>query len=466
MKLKIVFSICLACINLIASAQTVPNGERLKDINPAVLIGSVLQTGYADTKNILTANTPIQNIYKREFNLGQATCYPAWDTWKGFKTYDFTEFNKSVNWFVANNMPVVAHLLAGQDTYFPNWFITNTYTAAELDSILEDYIRATITSNANSNKVEYWNVVNESLWWNGNYYNTNATDPGCKLQNMGYEPDLSGLTGTDVVHTQHPVYIRKAFEYARRHSNKKLELRDYGAEFWGDKKTKALYQLAKHLKNIGAPLDAVGLQCHFDNAKTYDWSKLKQTIQEYKKLGLEVYLTEVDFADEQKVWTPAKAEIQREQYKLMIKAAVEGGVKWICFWGVRDNWNPFWLLDKSPLLFANDLTTKPAYYGAQEGLILSKTLGNIEMEKDKKSLHIYPNPAKNNINFILDESLKGNIVFKLLNSTGAVLMKKEIISNNEPMKMGLPDNLSAGIYFVNVSSPISKQDWTSKLIIN
>ena len=465
MKLKNLVSLTLSTFCLIVSAQTEPTGQRLKDINAAVLVGAALQTGYTDTKNVLTAGTPIQNIFKREFNLGQATCYPAWDTWKGLKTYDFTEFNKSVNWFVANNMPVVAHLLAGQDTYFPDWYKTATYTVAELDSILEDYIRATITSNNNFDKVEYWNVVNESLRWNGTYYNTNATDPGCKLQNLGYETDLSGLTGTDKVLLEHPVYIRKAFEYARKYTNKKLELRDYGAEFWGDKKTKALYQLAKHLKNSGVPIDAIGLQCHFDMAKTYDWSRFKQTIHEFKKLGLEVYITELDYADKLKLWTPEKAEIQREQYKLMTKAAVEAGVKWICLWGVRDNWNQFWLYDNSPLLFANDLTTKSAYYGVQEGLLLGSALGTKKVEVGTKSLQIYPNPAKNTINFRLEESMADHCIFQLYNSNGSLIMEKTVDSSAN-VQIILPTNLSAGIYLVNVSSPISKQNRNSKLIVH
>jgi GH35 family endo-1,4-beta-xylanase len=466
MFLRKMLVLIFICFGIMVSAQTLPTGQRLKDINPAVLVGCVLQTGYADTKSVLTANTPIQNIFKREFNLGQATCYPAWDTWTGLKTYKFTEFNNSVNWFVANNVPVVAHLLAGQDTYFPDWFKTGTYSAVELDSILVDYIRAVIRTNNNFEKVDYWNVVNESLWWNGYYYNTNATDPGCKLQNMGYEPDMSGIIGADRIHTQHPVYIRKAFEYARRYTNKKLELRDYGAEFWGDTKTKTLYQLARHLKNSGAPIDAVGLQCHFDLAKTYDWNKFKQTITEYKRLGLEVYLTEVDFADKLKLWTPAKAEIQKQLYKSMTKAAVEAGVNWICVWGVRDNWNQFWLLDNSPLLFANDLTPKSAYYGVQEGLSVSTAIPEVNLKKVDNSLQVFPNPAKNSIKILLKESLTENCKLNLLNSTGKGILNRDITSLNGLINVDLPNSLSAGVYYVQVSSQISNKNWTSKLIIN
>jgi GH35 family endo-1,4-beta-xylanase len=459
--MKKIHFLCILFFSLLASSQTLPTGQRLKDINPSILIGSVMQTGYTDTKNVLTNNTPIQIVYKREFNMGQPTCYPAWDTWTGLKTYNFTEFNKTVNWLVANQMPVMAHLLAGPDNYFPEWFKTNTYNAVELDSMLVDFIRAIIRSNNNFDRVDYWNVVNESLWWNGHYYNTNATDQSCKLQSMGYETDMSGLTGTSKVHTEHPVYIRKAFEYARRYTTKKLELRDYGAEFWGNTKTKALYQLALHLKNSGVPIDAVGLQCHFDIATTYDWNKLKQTIQEYRKIGIEVYLTEIDFADKLKAWTPSKAETQKQLYKALTKAAIEAGAKMICVWGLRDNWNPYWLLDNSPLLFANDLTTKPAYYGVQEGLTTSTAINELNLN----SIQMFPNPAKNYFNIVLNEPLNGGSIFTLINSNGMEILTKNLVNPNQTMQLNLPENLNAGIYFVKVSSQTSGQIWTSKLMV-
>lgn len=394
------------------SAQVTPSGLRLKDINPDVLIGATLQSNNIDTEHILTDNHAKQNIFKREFNIGQATCYPAWFTWTGLKQYDFTQFNNSVNWLYNNNFAIVAHLLAGPDRYYPDWFKNTSYSKAQLEDILEDNIRATITSNGNANKVDYWNVVNEALIWNGNYYD-NDSDVKCKFQNMGYEADKSGLA--DKVHTQHPIYIRKAFEYARKYTNKKLELRDNSAEFENsgnvnrDRKAKAFYQLVKHLVNSGVPIDAVGLQGHFKLDKTYVWDDLKLTIQKYKDLDLEVYLTEVDYADEfidvnkdgidDGPWTPEKAQIQKQEYKSMIQAAAEGGVKWICFWGIRDNFNINWLYNRDPMLFAEDLTTKPAYYGVQAGLRLDYPNNpnwstTIQAEHYVNSIGVNTQPAK------------------------------------------------------------------------
>ena len=350
-------------------AQNIPSGLGLRDVNPDIIIGATLQSGNPDTQSILSENSSLQKLFLREFNLGQATCYPAWKTWKGLKDYDFTDFDNTINWLTSNNRSVAAHLLVGPDNYFPEWFKTGTFTKDELDCLMLDYIKAAIISNENNTKVEYWNVVNESLASTTHYYDNSGKNLHCKFQDLGMEPDKSGLTGENNINSEHPIYIRKAFEYARKYTTKKLELRDYGIEFWNEGKSKAFYQLVKHLINTGTPINAVGLQGHFDLNKKNDWNKLTEAILKYKELGLEVYVTEIDLADKTEIWNTEKADKQREQYALMMSAIVEASPNWICFWGFHDNWNKHWLYDQHSLLFDINLNPKPAYYGVQEGLV-------------------------------------------------------------------------------------------------
>ncbi|SNR77953.1 Endo-1,4-beta-xylanase, GH35 family [Lutibacter agarilyticus] len=381
MRIKEMLSVLIIFISLCSSAQTELSVGGLKDVNSSILIGATLQSGFPDAKIIVRSeDSKLGKLFLKEFNLGQTTCYPAWETWKGVKKYDFTQFNAVVNWYTKHKVPVVAHLLAGPDQYFPDWFKKATYTNAELDSLLSDYIKAVISSNNNSEKVKYWNVVNEFIYNNGSYTPPNLEAPKIKFVQLGMEPDKSGLTGEDKVNDSHPIFVRKAFEYARKYTNGKLELRDYNIEFWGTKKSKGFYQMVRHLLNSEVPIDAIGLQGHFKLNKTYDWDKLKQTIQEYRKLGLEVYITELDFADEDKNWNDEKAQFQKEQYKQMMTAIVDGGANWVCFWGLRDNWNKHWLYEKSPLLFDFDLNQKPAYLGVKEALQHSANKFNIERQ--------------------------------------------------------------------------------------
>ena len=95
---------------------------------------------------------------------------------------------------------------------------------------MNSWLKGIIQYQGNDTLVDVWNVVNEAISWNGKggYWPENNTDHlnACEMQCMGYEPDVSGLTGNLSVNKQHPVYIRKAFEYARTLTKKKLELRD------------------------------------------------------------------------------------------------------------------------------------------------------------------------------------------------------------------------------------------------
>jgi GH35 family endo-1,4-beta-xylanase len=430
-------------LSKLVAAQTIPQGQRLKDINPNLYVGVSIQSGGADATSLLTNNTGVQKVFKREFNLGQTTCYPAWETWTGEKQYNLTGFNNVVNWFYANDVKISAHLLAGPNTYFPEWLKTGTYTNEELESILHDWIKTVIESNDNATKVDYWNVVNEALASNGKYYA--STD--CKWQQLGWEDDQSGLTGADKVNAQHPVWVRRAFEYAAEYTDKILELRDYNADFWNVSKSKAFHQLVKHLLNSGVPLHAVGLQGHFNLDGNYDWSKLTQAIQEYKKLGLEVYITEIDLGDVAKSWSTAKATRQREQYKQMTQAIVEGGAEWICFWGIRDNTNEFWRYNESPLIFDNNLNPKPAYYGVQEGLAVVTSVAG-----ETNSPYRIKNPIKDEILIESDYFDGKRCDVTLLSQSGQPVFTAEVTAQQSRLTSKIPGHISPGFYIVRVAT--------------
>jgi len=308
-------------------------------------------------------------VFNREFNSGQVTCYPAWDAWTGYKQYNLTDINSRINYLEDRGKTQMMHLLLGPDMYFPDWFKNGSYTNAQLEDMLQDWIRSMIQSNSNNTKVEVWNVVNEALGWSetGQY----PPDSDIKWQQLGWEADQSGLTGADKVHDYHPVYIRKAFEYARQYTNAKLELRDSGAEFPdgpNSYKYRSFYQLAKHLLNKGVPLDAVGFQVHIDIQNTYNWEGFKNNINRYRALGLETYITELDIGDTQQSWNDVKAQQQRAMYYQVCQIARETDMEYVHFWGLIDGKDPGWRTNESPLLFDPSYNPKPAYYGVQQAL--------------------------------------------------------------------------------------------------
>ncbi len=366
-----------------------------------VLVGATAEAGSADKEGLFDWKDAdkVKSVIKQEFGLVQTTAYPAWGVWTGTaqnpKTYDLTSTNKVINWADAEGKKIAIHLLAGSGTYFPAWFNTGTWTNAQIEDLLTNWISSIMTSNNNAAKVDYWNVVNEAFTWDGQYW---ADPTECRWQQLGWEEDKSGLSGAAKVYDKHPVYIRKAFEIARKYSTAKLELRDYYIEFWDDsKKAQAFYQLVKHLKNSGVPIDAIGFQGHFRLDKSYDWAKLTKAVQEYKKLGLEVYITEIDYGDTDQIapakqsnWSTQMEAAQKTGYYNFVKAAVAGGVDWLCLWGVADNTNAYWRMGQDALLFTAQYQPKAVYNDFRKAIVDVKgTVGSIKTSKSQgKKTHM------------------------------------------------------------------------------
>lgn len=383
---RIMGSFILLAGMTLSFAQSLPTGNALNA--NGLLVGATAEVGSSDKEGLFDWTYPdkVQTVMQREFGLVQTTSYPAWGVWGGSGlgdvTFDLTNTNQVINWAKSHDKKVAVHLLSGSGNYFPTWLQqgTGSWKPAELDTLLHHWIASAMTSNNNAQKVDYWNVVNEAFMWNGNYWANKPTDTNpnkCPWQDMGWEEDKSGLTGTAQVFTQHPTYIRRSFEIARSYTNAKLELRDYGIEFWDNsKKARGFYQLVKHLLNSGVPLDAVGFQGHFRTDYKYDWEKMKQAIKQYRDLGLEVYLTEVDYGDADPVAAATSAHrtttydsLQAYNLHAFAKAAASAGASWICLWGIADNSNQYWRMGQSALLFDEDYNPKNAYYQFRQGIV-------------------------------------------------------------------------------------------------
>lgn len=312
-------------------------------------------------------------ITKKEFNVSQVLYYAGFGGWPARDTYDFTALNSATNWLLENDMDVHLHMLFGPDQYMPAWLKSATWTPQELDSLMQEYIQTVMETNDNKNKIGIWNVINELFEDNGSYRSDMV------WSQMGFEEDSSGLVGSESINAAHPIFIRKAFEYCRNYTDAKLEYRDYLIENnnpgtgW-DKKHKATYQLLKHLLNTDAPLDAIGIQGHF-NIGEVDWvianNGLKEVVEKYKGLGLAVYITELDIGSKLPYTTELK-EQQRSDFYNYVLQSLEGGAERIYTWGLHDGRDPFWRTDENPLLWDENLNRKDAYYGVADAIEAAK----------------------------------------------------------------------------------------------
>ena len=354
-------------IKIIPIVDIIQEGKGWKDIKSSMLVGGCATEG---SKTYWT-NAAAKAQLLKDCNTVTVQCYPmvCWDNVKQ-NVYHVDDFTKKVKDMKKEHMTVTAHMLLGWDQYFPGWYKQNDFPADTLESFMKGWLKTIITYQGNDTLVDVWNVVNEAISWDGKggYWPLFNSDnnSACELERLGFEPDASGLTGSMFVNTQHPVYIRKAFEYARTLTKKKLELRDSGFEFPADgPKYNAFYQLAVHLKKMNAPVDVIGFQTHLDLEKIYDWEAYTNNIKRYVQLGYQVNIPEVDIGDATKSWSDYKADLQKLQYYKLVTAAIKGGANEFQTWGfIDDGWRP----GQKAFPYANNFETKPAYYGIQEAL--------------------------------------------------------------------------------------------------
>ena len=368
---------CIDTMYAVTKEQTVITGS-LKALATAkgISFGARIFYGYGGTNYGVGNDGSPSGIYsllsKNEFNMGQA--YWGATRWVRNGGSDFSQLNTCINWFKANNGKAWVTLLTAPDNYMPDWFVNGTFASTEMDVMLRNLVNEMMESNGNKDKIDIINVANE-VFNNDGTYRTNM-----RWNDMGWEDDASGLTGTDKMNLKHPVFIGKAFQYCREKTKALLELRDYNFEQIQPTqpyyhKQKALYQLVKHLKAKGYPIDAVGIQAHYEIGEGVPdgYDKFKEAIAKFKAAGVQVMLTELDVVAPKinsalQSWSATLASQQKNDYYQIVKTALDAGVTNISVWGVQDDNDPTWRVGQFPLLFNTDFKRKPAYYGVQKAL--------------------------------------------------------------------------------------------------
>ena len=331
----------------------------------------------------------------KNYNGIQPSIYPAWDYgfWPKEKPKSVSKIiietdglNELVNWGELNNFHIIHHCLFFPNKYFPKWFSKTAYSKKELEILMEIYIGEVLNSNNNKDKVDVFNLINEIFAMNksGCYRISGDDKEDCKWMDMGFEEDKSGLKGIQKINLEHPIFVRKVFEYASKITNAKLEIRDFNIAF-GGKKSDGMYQLIKHLKNLGVKIDAVGFQCHLNVYGDYNYNNLKENISRFKELGVDVYITELDVGldlwssdgNHKKVSDVIKSnedwekffKLQNEVYYKVVKTAKDAGVNLISDWGFRDD-IPYggWRKDQKAWMINKDYSRKGAYTSVLKAL--------------------------------------------------------------------------------------------------
>jgi endo-1,4-beta-xylanase len=265
--------------------------------------------------------------------------------------YDFTGADALVAFAQSHNMVVRGHTLVWHDQV-PEWVSKGNHSPAQLAGILHGHINTVMRHYAS--KVYAWDVVNEAFNDNGTMRHTTWYD----------KPGIGVGKGTK--------YVEQALRWAREADpNARLFYNDFDAEVV-NRKSDAIYAMAKDFKARGVPLDGIGFQNHislkFDDPAML--ASYARNLERFAKLGLELHFTELDIrlADSSPASLAAQAKLYGEITKLCVQ---QPACKLIQTWGVTDkqSWIPLYYKGLGwALLWDDKYQKKPAYDAVSKAL--------------------------------------------------------------------------------------------------
>ena len=274
--------------------------------------------------------------------------------------YYWKDADSVVSFAQRNGLKVRGHNLCWHQQT-PEWMFKdssgNLVTKEVLLKRLKDHITAVVTRF--KGKIYAWDVVNEAISDKKDEYLRNS---------LWYQ-----ICGEE--------YIAKAFEYAHEADPSAiLFYNDYGEI--NLLKRKKIIRLIKELKEATVPVNAIGLQCHWEINETTTF-QLDSTLKEFSALGLPLQITELDIsvypkqkanntdsinASTDTLYTPEREQLQTASYKLCFELfrKYKDNIRGVTFWNLSDTHS--WLDNFKgrkrkdyPLLFDRNLQPKKAY---------------------------------------------------------------------------------------------------------
>lgn len=259
--------------------------------------------------------------------------------------------------FAAKNGIGVRHHTFVWYSQTPEWFFNVNYAdngqRASREIMLarmENYMKVT------------FETINER--WPGVVYAIDVVNEACQNGGAGYN---QGNKWFDTVGED---FVTKAFEYADlyRDPDQKLYYNDYAYDYNTSECEKALNVILKDAIAKGI-VDGVGIQAHTDSDQNME-AILTDAKMIHAK-GLECQITEIDItvngSDE------AAFNKQKNAYSTLVSKVLkaneagETDVNAMVLWGTTDDTS--WKRGQNPLLFNNDYSKKPAYYGFLDAIL-------------------------------------------------------------------------------------------------
>ena len=364
MKLRLLlFCVYMACTSIVASAQP-RQMQRVDD-----------PTGYKDTYkdyftvgvalNIRNVASPEQMaVVKKNFNsvtaenaMKPGEIHPKEGVW------NFAGADSIANWCRANGVKMRGHCLAWH-SQFANWMFTDKKGKPVSKEVFYERLRDHIHTVVNRYKdiVYAWDVLNEAI----------ADGDGRRAPWMKEAP--SPYRKTKMMDLCGEEFIVKVFQFAREADpNVELFYNDYNA--CQPAKRDRIYNMGKKMKEMGAPIDGIGMQGHY-NIYFPSMEDFDAAIVKYSKIVDKIHITELDLRTNEEMggqlqFSLGKAgevpqyikTLHEAQYANLFRVLRKHKdvVKNVTFWNLSDA--DSWIgVNNYPLPFDKDVKPKKVYY--------------------------------------------------------------------------------------------------------
>ena len=353
---KVTFlALCVLAVQInsasLRRSQASPKSNTLRQVAEArhILMGTAAAPRYLDEADYSAILGSEFSELEPENQMKFQMIHPRPDS--DANPYDFKPADVLVDFAQSHNMLLRGHTLVWHNQ-IPDWVKQGHYTEPQLATILKNHIDSVVAHYAS--KVYAWDVVNEAFKDDGTMRDTIWCN----------QPGIGAGKGTQ--------YIKQALRWAHTADPKaKLFYNDYDAEVV-NKKSDAVYAMAKDFKKRGVPLDGIGFQTHvtlqFDNPATL--ASYAANLERFAKLGLELHITELDIrlADSSAASLMAQAKLYGEITTLCVQ---QPACNLIQTWGFTDEHS--WISRQYKgmgwaLLWDDKYQKKPAYDAVQDAL--------------------------------------------------------------------------------------------------
>lgn len=242
-----------------------------------LLFGCAVDPFLLDVEGLATGST--SDLYT-QLVVDQASIVVAENAmkWAGLRpsaqAFDFALADKLMRFAALANQAVRGHNLCWHEA-LPSWF-AGVASKENARTLLTDHVLT--VAGRYRGRIQSWDVVNEAI------------------EPKDGRPD--GLRNSPWLALAGPDYIELAFQTAAKADPAaKLVYNDYGFELdtaEQSAKRGAILMLLRRLKARNIPVHALGIQSHLQANEPEPGPGLISMIREVRKMGLEVYVTEMD----------------------------------------------------------------------------------------------------------------------------------------------------------------------------